>query len=72
MLPYMKDRPQTLNRHPHGINGQRFYQKNVKGKVPEWVETFPYYSETDAEEKNFWFAPMNPACFTSLHWAASK
>ena len=53
MLPYMKDRPQTLNRHPHGINGESFYQKNVKGKVPGWIETFPYYSETDAEEKEF-------------------
>jgi bifunctional non-homologous end joining protein LigD len=53
MLPYMKDRPQTLNRHPHGINGESFYQKNVKGKVPPWIETFPYYSETDAEEKEF-------------------
>ena len=53
MLPYMKDRPQTLNRHPHGITGQSFYQKNVKGKAPEWIKTFPYYSSTDAEEKEF-------------------
>jgi bifunctional non-homologous end joining protein LigD len=53
MLPYMKDRPQTLNRHPHGIVGQSFYQKNVKGKVPDWIETFPYYSESDDEEKEF-------------------
>src|SRR5437762_4119730 len=53
MLPYMKDRPQTLNRHPHGITGQSFYQKNVKGKVPDWIETFPYYSESDTEEKEF-------------------
>jgi bifunctional non-homologous end joining protein LigD len=53
MLPYLKDRPQTLNRHPHGIDGQSFYQKNVKGKVPPWIETFPYYSETDTEEKEF-------------------
>jgi len=53
MLPFMKDRPQTLNRHPHGIVGESFYQKNVKGKVPEWIETFPYYSATDDEEKEF-------------------
>lgn len=53
MLPYLKDRPQTLNRHPHGINGQSFYQKNVKGKVPDWIETFPYYSDSDEEEKEF-------------------
>ena len=53
MLPYMRDRPQTLNRHPHGINGESFYQKNVKGKVPDWIETFTYYSKGDDEEKEF-------------------
>ena len=53
MLPYFKDRPQTLNRHPHGITGQSFYQKNVKGKAPEWIKTFPYYSSSDDEEKEF-------------------
>ena len=53
MLPYMKDRPQTLNRYPHGINGESFYQKDVTGKVPDWIETFPYYSDTDGEEKEF-------------------
>ncbi len=53
MLPYMKDRPQSLNRHPHGIKGQSFYQKDVTGKVPEWIETFPYKSDGDDEQKNF-------------------
>lgn len=53
MLPYMKDRPQSLNRHPNGINGHSFYQKNVTGKVPSWIETFPYFSQDDNEQKNF-------------------
>ncbi len=53
MLPYMKDRPQTLNRHPHGIEGESFYQKDVKGKAPEWIETYPYYSYADQREKEF-------------------
>ncbi|MBA2561454.1 MAG: DNA ligase D, partial [Chitinophagaceae bacterium] len=53
MLPYYIDKPQTLNRYPHGINGEAFYQKNVKGKVPGWIETFPYHSETDGEDKEF-------------------
>ncbi|MGE5521389.1 MAG: DNA ligase D [Candidatus Dadabacteria bacterium] len=53
MLPYMKDRPQTLNRHPHGIAGESFYQKDVKGKAPGWIETFPYYSYSDKREKEF-------------------
>lgn len=53
ILPYMKDRPQSLNRHPNGINGPSFYQKNVSGKVPDWIETFPYRSAGDDEEKEF-------------------
>jgi bifunctional non-homologous end joining protein LigD len=53
MLAYMKDRPQILNRHPHGIEGESFYQKDVKGKAPAWIETFPYYSYADQKEKEF-------------------
>lgn len=53
MLPYMKGRPQTLNRHPNGIKGKTFYQKDVKGKAPEWAETFPYFSHGDQREKEF-------------------
>lgn len=53
MLPYMKDRPQTLNRFPNGIHGKSFYQKDVTGKVPDWVETYQYFSEGDQREKHF-------------------
>jgi bifunctional non-homologous end joining protein LigD len=45
ILPYLKDRPQSLNRYPNGINGESFYQKNVMGKIPSWIDTFPYTSE---------------------------
>ncbi len=53
ILPYMKDRPQSLNRHPNGITGESFYQKDVTGKVPDWIKTLPYHSEADARDKNF-------------------
>jgi bifunctional non-homologous end joining protein LigD len=53
MVPYYKDRPQTLNRYPHGINGETFYQKDVKGKVPDWIKTFPYHSFADNRDKEF-------------------
>ncbi len=52
ILPYLKNRPQSLNRFPNGIKGKSFYQKNVTGKVPGWVETFPYHSKVDGD-KNF-------------------
>jgi bifunctional non-homologous end joining protein LigD len=53
ILPYLKNRPQSLNRHPNGITGQGFYQKNVSGKVPDWITTFPYHTAEDPEEKEF-------------------
>ena len=52
ILPYLKNRPQSLNRFPNGINGKSFYQKNVSGKVPHWIKTFPYHSSVDGD-KNF-------------------
>jgi bifunctional non-homologous end joining protein LigD len=53
MLPYMEGRPQTLNRFPNGIHGKSFYQKDVTGKVPSWLDTYPYFSEGDQREKHF-------------------
>lgn len=53
MVPYLKDRPQSLNRFPNGINGKSFYQKDVTGKVPDWIETFPYHSSADDRDRNY-------------------
>jgi bifunctional non-homologous end joining protein LigD len=52
ILPYLKDRPLSLNRFPNGIHGMSFYQKDVKGKSPDWVKTFPY-TTSDGEDKEF-------------------
>lgn len=40
ILPYLKDRPLILRRHPNGIAGPSFYQHEVD-KVPEYVVTAP-------------------------------
>ncbi|MFT4156167.1 DNA ligase D [Parafilimonas sp.] len=52
MLPFLKDRPQTMIRYPNGINGQSFYQKDVTGKVPDWIELFPYSTE-EGGDRNY-------------------
>ncbi|RZA01988.1 MAG: DNA ligase D [Sphingobacteriaceae bacterium] len=53
ILPYLKDRPMSLNRFPNGIHGPSFYQKDVKGKAPDWVtKTFPY-TTSDGEHKEY-------------------
>jgi bifunctional non-homologous end joining protein LigD len=51
ILPYMKDRPQSLNRFPNGIKGESFYQKNVGGKVADWLTTYDYKSESSGDKK---------------------
>ena len=47
ILPYLKDRPQSMNRHPNGIEGKSFYFKDVTNTAPDWVETFAYKTEAD-------------------------
>ncbi len=40
LLPYLKDRPQSLLRHPNGITGKSFFQKDVSRQPPPaWVQT---------------------------------
>lgn len=52
ILPYLKDRPQSMNRHPNGIDGESFYFKDVTGTAPKWVETFEYKSYADDRVRN--------------------
>ena len=53
ILPYMKDRPQSMNRHPNGINKPGFYQKDVTDKVADWIEKHDYVSDSDGETKQY-------------------
>lgn len=53
ILPYLKDRPQSMNRHPNGIEGESFYYKDVTGKAPAWVKTFLYHSPADDRDRNY-------------------
>jgi bifunctional non-homologous end joining protein LigD len=40
MVPYLRDRPESLNRHPNGINGKNFFQKDASRQPPpDWVTT---------------------------------
>ena len=37
ILPYLKDRPLTLQRYPDGIEGFSFFEKHLPKGVPDWV-----------------------------------
>jgi bifunctional non-homologous end joining protein LigD len=48
MLPYLKDRPHSMNRMPDGITGPSFYQKNNE-HLPDWVPSTDIFSESNNE-----------------------
>ena len=39
MLPYLKDRPQSMLRHPDGYKGNHFFQKDVTFHLPKGEKT---------------------------------
>lgn len=39
ILPYLKDRPLSLERYPNGINKPGFFEKNAPKSTPPWVRT---------------------------------
>ena len=47
ILPYLRDRPLSLHRHPDGITRPSFFQKDVsRNPPPSWVKTVPVSSES--------------------------
>lgn len=52
ILPYLKDRPQSLYRMPEGIYQKRFYQKDIHPRVAG-IKTLPIYAESEEKMKNF-------------------
>lgn len=46
ILPYLKDRPLSLNRMPNGITGEGFFQKNNE-HLPDWVPSADIFSDSN-------------------------
>lgn len=46
ILPYIKDRPLSLNRMPSGIDGESFFQKNNE-HLPDWTPYIDIFSESN-------------------------
>jgi len=53
LLPYLKDRPTVLDRYPDGIDGERFYQKDMPDWIPPWLRTTALWSEHSQREIHY-------------------
>jgi len=45
MSVYLLNRPLVMTRFPDGIDGKSFYQKDAPEFAPDWIRTYPIWSE---------------------------
>jgi bifunctional non-homologous end joining protein LigD len=53
ILPHLKDRPVVLKRFPRGIRDRSFFQKNVGGDVPRFVQRVVIDAKTVARSLHY-------------------
>jgi len=53
ILPYLKDRPQSLKRNPNGILDKGFYHKDAGDAAPAWVKSIEIYSDSAKKEIDY-------------------
>jgi len=45
MLPYLRDRPLSMQVFPDGIDGKSFWRKDKPAHAPSWIESWTYHGE---------------------------
>lgn len=53
ILPYLKERPESLLRNPNGIHEKGFFQKDAAGNVPSYVKSKRIFSESNKKEIDY-------------------
>ncbi len=61
ILPFLKDRPLVLRRHPDGVAGPAFYQKAAGAEKPPWMKTVAIASETRGRPVDYYTASDLPS-----------
>jgi bifunctional non-homologous end joining protein LigD len=68
LLPYLRGRALTLQRYPDGIERPGFWQKQVPGHAPEWVECWPWRSASKGGDTDYLVADSA----ATLAWVANE
>ncbi len=53
ILPYLKDRPESLKRNPNGINDKGFFHKDAGDEAPGWIKKIKIFSESAHKEIDY-------------------
>jgi len=72
LVPHLRDRPFTLKRYPHGIDGEIYFQKQTPRGAPDWLRTRRFtthprgggsrqvdFALVDSPEAVLWMVQMN-------------
>lgn len=53
LLPHLKDRPESMHRFPDGVEAQGFFQKDLVGHHPRWIQTERIFSESSGKSIDY-------------------
>lgn len=53
ILPYLKDRPESLKRNPNGIDDPGFFHKDAGVEAPDWVKSKSFFSESTNKDIDY-------------------
>lgn len=53
ILPFLKDRPESLKRNPNGINDIGFFHKDAGENAPAFIKSFQVHSESSNKEIDY-------------------
>ncbi len=53
ILPYLKDRPESLKRNPNGIKDKGFFHKDAGEAAPDYIKSFKVFSESADKEIDY-------------------
>ena len=53
ILPYLKDRPESLKRNPNGIDDEGFFHKDAGENAPDFIKSFAVYSASSKKEIDY-------------------
>ncbi|WP_255153491.1 non-homologous end-joining DNA ligase [Ferruginibacter sp. HRS2-29] len=53
ILPFLKDRPESLKRNPNGILDAGFYHKDAGENAPGFIKSFPVHSESSNKQIDY-------------------
>ena len=78
MLPYLVDRPVSMQRYPEGIDKEGFYQKSIGEYFPDWVDRVKVKKEGGTvthvvcQDAATLVYLANQACITPHVWLSRK